>query len=341
MNLDLTINSLIIFLFIIFPGIVFRRFYFLGEFTKQFNSKTWTQSLLMSFIPGLFIQLLTFYIFINLPNSTKTGFETLNFNTLSEFYNKIISFKFTELSLYYELLKSILIYLTLVIILSAIIAQIFWHIVRSLKLDCKYKILRFDNFWNYYFKGEIKDFKEFKGLNKGKVILVKADVLLKSESTDPILYSGILSQYTIKNKTNELENIYLTECQVWKKNNDDKHIRKDIQGDCMIIPNKNILNINLNYIWEKKTKRDLTFLTPFFWLISIIWILATKNTYFRGETLLRTILLKIFFMFFSLIFLTFIDTLLTKTRKKNELKGLGLIIIICSVTYYIIRFIIL
>jgi hypothetical protein len=208
----------------------------------------------MSFIPGLFIQLLTFYIFKNLPNGTKTGFETINFNTLSEFYNNVINFKFTELNLYYDLFISIIVYLALVIILSAITAQIFWYIVRGLKLDRKYKILRFDNFWNYYFKGEIKDFKEFNGLNKGKVILVKADILLNNESTDPILYSGILSQYTIKNKSNELENIYLTETQVWKKNKKNKHIKKDIPGDCMIIPNKNILNINLNYVWEKKSK---------------------------------------------------------------------------------------
>lgn len=342
MNLDITINSLIIFLFIIFPGIVFRRFYFQGEFTKQFNSKTWAQSLLMSLIPGLFIQLLTLYIFKNLPNNTKIDFDVISINKLSEFYkNIIVNFKFTELSLYYNLFISIITYLALVIILSAIIAQISWYIVRGLRLDCRFKILRFDNFWNYYFKGEIKDFKEFKGLNKGKVILVKADVLLKNESAEPILYSGILSQYTIKNKSNELENIYLTETKVWKKNQDNKHIKKNIAGDCMIIPNKNILNINLNYVWEKKTKRDFTFLTTILWLVSIVWILVTKNNYFIGETIFRTILLKIFFILFSLIFVTLINTLFRKNRKKNELSGLISIIVIWSAIYYVVRFLIL
>ena len=109
----------------------------------------------------------------------------------------------------------------------------------------------------------------------------------------------------------------------------------------MIIPNKNILNINLNYVWEKKTKRDFTFLTTILWLVSIVWILVTKNNYFIGETIFRTILLKIFFILFSLIFVTLINTLFRKNRKKNELSGLISIIVIWSAIYYVVRFLIL
>jgi len=338
MNLDLTINSLIIFLFIIFPGIVFRRFYFQGEFTKQFNSKTWGQSLLMSFIPGLLIQILTFYIIKNLPSGTKFNFETFNISELTSLYRDLISFSFSKLETYYDILIYTFLYLILVISLSALIAQLLWLIVRGFKLDRRSKLLRFDNHWNYYFKGEIKDFKEFKNLNIGTVLLVKADILIGNESGYPILYSGILSQYTIKNKSNELENIYLTSASVWKEKKQ-TFIKKDIKSDCMIIPNKNILNINLNYVWKKKKEKDLTFLVSLFWIFTTIWILLSNNQYFKGETLFITILLKFFFIIYSMILITFFESLMKKERKKEELLGLGILLIFFGALYYLVRFI--
>ena len=63
--MDLAINSILVFLLLILPGLIFRRFYYVGEFSKQFNSAAWLNSFYVSILPGIVIQILTIYVFLN------------------------------------------------------------------------------------------------------------------------------------------------------------------------------------------------------------------------------------------------------------------------------------
>lgn len=64
--MEIAVNSFVLFLLFIFPGIVFRRFYYVGEFSKQFNSNNWVNTFYISLVPGLIIQIISYFTFVNL-----------------------------------------------------------------------------------------------------------------------------------------------------------------------------------------------------------------------------------------------------------------------------------
>jgi hypothetical protein len=151
--MEIAWNSVILFLLFIFPGIVFRRFYYVGEFSKQFNSSNWINNFYISLIPGLIIQIFSYFIFINLIYKKLYPQETPNFNNyifLNSIYIKLRSNSLPEELFDFELICWILGYMLVVIFSSFIIAQLCWKIVRTLDWDKKYSPLRFNNYWHYY-----------------------------------------------------------------------------------------------------------------------------------------------------------------------------------------------
>ncbi|MBB3123296.1 hypothetical protein FHS04_000793 [Mesoflavibacter sabulilitoris] len=62
--MNLTLGFIAFFIAIVIPGILFRRFFFFGEFSKQFNTKDPVlHSIFFSIIPGIVMQIIcvTFY----------------------------------------------------------------------------------------------------------------------------------------------------------------------------------------------------------------------------------------------------------------------------------------
>ena len=219
MGIDIGFNALVILIFLIIPGVIFRRFYFQGEFSKQFKLHNLTLTLIFSLVLGIIIQVISFSLYryqieafvLNYLN-TEDSFLS-NVKGIYDALIKIETECMTSESNYFFQIVIFLVYSYVVAFLCSIFV---WAFVRLLKLDRAFKIFRFNNHWNYYFKGEIKDFREFKHLDKGKVLYTEADVILQTNSGDRKMYSGILSQYTIEPKTNKLENIYLTNARKWK-----------------------------------------------------------------------------------------------------------------------------
>ncbi|THF48460.1 hypothetical protein E6C50_14345 [Flavobacterium supellecticarium] len=69
--MNLTLGFIAFFIAIVIPGILFRRFFFYGEFSKQFNTKDPVlHSIFFSIIPGIVIQLVCFTIY-----AATLGFE--------------------------------------------------------------------------------------------------------------------------------------------------------------------------------------------------------------------------------------------------------------------------
>ena len=78
--MEIALNSFIVFLLFIFPGIVFRRFYYVGEFSKQFSSSNWINTFYISLVPGLVIQIISYFTFLNLiyRKPIKSNFTFIN-----------------------------------------------------------------------------------------------------------------------------------------------------------------------------------------------------------------------------------------------------------------------
>lgn len=271
MSTDISISPFLIIILVYLPGYLFRKFYFSGEFTKQFSIKEWARNIGVNSFLGLFIHALVFIVihiwfdesfeescnhFFNNPNYNLTAENILKGNINYFILNKndgyfLISY-FTAISLF-----------------SIPFAYLIYQIVRLAKLDRKFSLFRFNNYWNYYFRGEIIDFKDFKYLKEiksGKYWYTECDIVTQTLSGEKKMISGIIRQYTI-DESGKLQNIYLSHAKKWSsrepdpeniedfKNLNSKNrvsYQKSIEGDCFIVPYSTILELNLNYRMVQK-----------------------------------------------------------------------------------------
>ncbi|CAA0236521.1 hypothetical protein [Tenacibaculum maritimum] len=274
--MSITIGFVLIFILIIIPGLLFQRFYYFGEFSKQFNTKdTVYKSIFYSVIPGILIQLLGALIYFLVHKST---FENdLIFSVFYEISNppekgmstKTIEFINNGIYLF-------LIHLLNIYFLSIFIGYSLTRLVRYFKLDKFLKILRFKNQWYYIFSGEILDFSKFKNVNKilgevkGEYNKFKhypphADILVDTNSGTTCLYSGYVIDYDLdSNNINNLDKIYLIGTHRYrdKRETDSQDIihgsraKIKVKGSVFVLTAKNIQTINLTLI-PKPVEEDI------------------------------------------------------------------------------------
>jgi len=334
--MSLALDTLVLFLFIIIPGIAFRKFYFQGAFSTQYNSKSLANSFASSILPGLFIQFLTLILY-------QTVYD-IDSSTIVEFYNEISNNTLPANLFDKDILLSLSFYILLMLVISWALAQLAWHIIRGFNLDRYYNIFRFQNHWHYYFTGEVRNFKQFVGLIDGEIIEVRADVLVRMDDGDPRLYTGVLNQHTINSSNRELECVYLTDVSIYRKDSKGKRSKKSIPGDIMILNANEIININLNYAVTKfrPFRLKLKSITPLIYFVILFLIIFSTNSYFSSDTLIKTMSIKVFFAIYFFIVTVFIPILFEKkktVRQKSAIKGIVFLILFMSLMYYLIRFI--
>lgn len=245
--MEIAINSVLLFLFILFPGIIFLRFYFTGEFTKQFSKRPITETIYLSILPGIVIQGITFLTFKKLVNGNRIA---LYLETLSDLQsNNFVTLVFDLSTVGYFLL-----YYLFLIIYAILLSTILYKIVRISGLDKHSPVLRFDNSWHYYFSGEVTKFSSFRNIvEKGRIVdLTYADILIKTSEDKTQLYRGVLRQHTISKETGKLEEIYLMDAYRYS---DKIENFKSIPGNIFVIPYNNVLNINLTYLTKEYRNR--------------------------------------------------------------------------------------
>lgn len=281
--MNFTFGFIVFFVSIIIPGILFRRFYFYGEFSKQFNTKDPVlHSIYFSIIPGIILQIfgiiiysfytpneLNFYnifiVFRDLTIDKSDGFTCL---TIDFFSSKI------SLFLYYSIF---------VFLLSAGLGAGLSRLIRIFNLDKSSKIFRFKNQWYYIFSGEVlymKKFKEALRVTYDKqnnfihdICLTYADILVSKEGQERELYTGYVVDYDLNSEDiTKLDKIYLIDTYRYKKreylnfdykknelglkelstdnstNSLNSRLQIQIPGDVFILDAQNIININLTFI---------------------------------------------------------------------------------------------
>lgn len=249
--MNVTAGLLLIFLNVFLPGLIFLRFYYTGEFSKQFSTKIPVIRLAFyALIPGLIFLLFGVFIY-NLCDENFTLF-----NAISIFSELLGSPKEYSCQTECFLKNQIDIYswFTLVLNAFAFISAIFLHwLVRRMEWHIDYKLLRFKNQWYYVFNGDILKYKKYRALNvinpneskNGDVMMAYADILV-SEAGATQLYSGIVVDYDLDlNDNGSLDKIYLMDAHRHKRN---PHEKKAIPGQIFVILNSNILNINLTFV---------------------------------------------------------------------------------------------
>lgn len=340
--MEIAWNSVILFLLFIFPGIVFRRFYYVGEFSKQFNSSNWINTFYISLIPGLIIQVFSYFIFMNLIYKKLNPQETPNFNNynfLNTIYTKLRSNSLPKELFDFELICWILGYMMVAIFISFIIAQLCWKIVRILDWDKKFSPLRFNNYWHYYLSGESLKFKDFRGiLPNQKVLLTEADVLVDLGNEGTKLYKGFLRQHTICKNTGDLKAIYLTDVRRYRKDLRPNNIR-EVPGHIMIIPAEKILNINLTYITKSEKIINYSTLILIILNLTILLILMFNplNVFLKNTTLFGDIIGRFWLFIGWILIATLLDTFVNSNKRAdiNQSRfGLLFLIFIISIIIY-------
>ena len=212
--MDFSLGFLVILFLIIFPGLIYRRLYFYGEFSKEFKSGYNLISLIaISSIPGLVNLICIFFLY-------DKYFNEIDLGKIIDIFKDIKSedFRFEESddTPIRELLKTKAIpFIGFLYITSFLLGALTGRFIRITRIDTKYKLLRFKNYWFYLFNGQHTSFKKMRHLrvqNK-KHVFTKADILIDSNS-DTHLYSGIVVDYELfEDKCDTLSKVMLQNAQ--------------------------------------------------------------------------------------------------------------------------------
>lgn len=252
MNIALATLTLLV---ILYPGFLFRRFYFTEEFSKEYFKQSVTDLIFSSILPGFFIHFLGYFLFIK----GRHQIDVFTIGTLlsgtSDADKVTRAFKAV-----YEKSPYIISYFISVSFLGMITGFLSKLVVRNFKLDRKIKLFRFQNEWHYIFSGEILDFPKVSG-KADDIDCSYVDALVKTDE-GTVIYSGLLTDY-ILTKEGGIDRIYLTsvkrrflkddiingpESQIKQKpeNTDDKRYYY-LPGQFFIIPYNLVINLHITY----------------------------------------------------------------------------------------------
>ena len=236
--MNLAFNTVILFILVLFPGVVFRRFYYSGPFSQQFIKTNAFQFFVATIIPGI-LCLLCHYLLVSKLCNICIDKECLA--VLFKECNRtefIVAIKKIERSIPLVVLFNITLW----------VSAAFWGvclraIIRKRKLDLKYNIFRFENRWHYVLSGEIFDFPDVEGQSKDiDLILIKALVIADNRR---LVYTGFLADYFLTKEGTGLDQILLTDVEVIHLDEVKENSRLIL--DRFIIPYNLIINMAIEY----------------------------------------------------------------------------------------------
>lgn len=234
----------LVLLILLIPGFLFRRFYFSGEFSREYFKQNFSDLILPSLIISGIINTFCYSIIYVLgyrSDAVPAISTLLSGTTDSPRISKAIDTLF--LNFYPGL--SYFLFTGLTGTFAGFFAK-YW--VRTYKLDRKYKLFRFQNEWHYLFSGEILDFPDIQGSARiAELTFIDA---LVSTSEGSVIYSGILSSYVLSSSTG-IDRLYLSDTRRrYLKNDNKQEIDEryyELPGDFFVIFASEIINLHISY----------------------------------------------------------------------------------------------
>lgn len=346
----------------LFPGVLFRKFYFTGNFGNQFGQG----NLLERFLWSIFLSFICLTSVSIILYSLDALFgikplEAINFNRLSCVFQSLSENKFPG---EFQNKTNFISYLFLLLFIYVISSTLGYASNKFLLLFSleNFAAFKFNNNWHYLSKAyKSNDVRK----NIGDVHLTYVDVLTTINSNE-ILYRGILNNF-ILDKEDKLENIVLSKVyrfitldrladvfkinaiedsiqqneniySVHRESNERIIFTKSIDGNLLVLSKENISNINFTYV---KISNRITFLkeivlkilgTLFVCLILILFILPFLK--FNND-FLNTLLRKLVFSFVTFLCMSLIIGKVSQVIKsknlspKDKIDNLDFIFILC------------
>jgi hypothetical protein len=276
---EVALSSILLIVVVLFPGLIFRRFYYWSKFTKQFVKGEWSERIVTSIFWGIFSQMITLLLisYILPILQIKLLEKDIVENDIIE---KIRTFSFATMDIEKDriLLFFILGYILFSILVAGLLGLILYKFVRWFEIDIRIEAFRYSNQWHYIFQGEVPK-------SKKKVLFPWVDVTLTTQQEDgkQKMIQGVLKDYQINATTGDLEYLYLEQAQRYS------HTQKDfkrILSDVFVVPFGNVVDMNIRY--KYKEKKDYTniyrgiiitaILASYLFYFSYPWLRATKET---------------------------------------------------------------
>jgi hypothetical protein len=276
---EVALSSILLIVVVLFPGLIFRRFYYWSKFTKQFVKGEWSERIVTSIFWGIFSQMITLLLisYILPILQIKLLEKDIVENDIIE---KIRTFSFATIDIEKDriLLFFILGYILFSILVAGLLGLILYKFVRWFEIDIRIEAFRYSNQWHYIFQGEVPK-------SKKKVLFPWVDVTLTTQQEDgkQKMIQGVLKDYQINATTGDLEYLYLEQAQRYS------HTQKDfkrILSDVFVVPFGNVVDMNIRY--KYKEKKDYTniyrgiiitaILASYFFYFSYPWLRATQGT---------------------------------------------------------------
>ncbi len=312
MENDVTLVSILVIIFLFIPGFFFKRFYFTGQFTKQFGAGIFAERFITSIFWGVVIQWISIIVTSRIVNLSYNNIKV----PIANFYTQLCNNKIPDFS--FQNFKYATAYVFFTLLLAIILGAACHKVVRLFRIDVNFPVFRFTNYWNYYFKGDLLILRGTGG-KRGKVISTDVDVIADDGEGCTRMYSGFLSNYTISHTTGELETIALTGAQRWSKS---ANAFKVISGDCLIIPYSKVINFNIRYNIKVKTFKTwqaiLLQVITLIALLSFIAIFIVVPYYYYNEIgLTKTIWVVFLFILDWLFVMSMISNFFIKRKNTS------------------------
>lgn len=329
MNINIALSTVFYIMVFVFPGIIFRKFYFRGNFTSQFSKG----NLFERFIITLFFSIISLTLCIGLIYLLRYVFEIRFLNSVSHktIINILNDIKKENIpSDIKNNALDFLMLMSLVYIISLLLGATLHSLVVKFKLDIAFRMLRFDHPWHYIVYGKTNSqIKDKKYLHTNIDILINNGYKTK-------LYSGFLLDMIIHDETKEIKHILVQNCHEYKfkeKNITNTNTiatyfpkgveRKSIKGHIMCFPKENIINFNLTHVTidkdYKQLKKSLSAIITILFFILLIYIVISpwmENVFFDIDK--TSFFKKIIFSITSIILLSIsygqINDLLNKEK---------------------------
>lgn len=249
--MEMSLGFFVILVLILFPGLIFRRLYFYGEFSKEFKAEYNLITLLaIATIPGIINLICVFYFYDRFLIQIDIGEIIDKFKDLNNPQHRMSETEGTPIK---NLINSkVAPFIGFLYVVIVLLGATLGRFIRISKVDTKFKTLRFKNFWFYLLSGQHTGFKKMKHFRKRnkKHVFTKADILIDS-SSKTYLYSGIVVDYELKdNDCSALSKIMLQNANRYSLR-DGKKIAVGIPGNLLVVDCSTMKNINLTYVYEE------------------------------------------------------------------------------------------
>lgn len=283
----ITWGFLLLFTLFVFPGLILRRLYFFGEFSKQFGyNEPLLKPVAYALVPGVINAIAAFFLFERFIGDVDLG-------RIFDAYKEIADEKFRykddpNQSLETHFRTQVLPFVGLLYLQAVLAGAISGQLVRLVSLDTKFKLFRFKNQWFYLFTGHHRRLRKFQQHfeDYNKFLFLNADILIDTGDGTK-LYTGTVVDYDLSSDDcSELRRVVLKDAIRYTKDANGAIVKKAIPGSMFIVDCRNVVNLNLIHVYESDQEKHARRQVVYSWVHHVFTVgsLATLPLlFFRFE----------------------------------------------------------